>query len=230
MRVYPRILFHAAAHDGPPGASIEELSNFYQNSKKDDVLNLPLFYAILESVYDTETQSLKVRFVEEILPSCLILSTGLDYTRNKVWHGFNNPGKIEFNVDISQLKGRYNLKEIIKEKEFEKFLRAIFMAKDLEKVFEVLNFYGKEVVETFGKNEDFVFNEYIRTFGETDKIAWPGCPTLSFPNSNKPLENVVEVGSGLDFHVEFVELDLKHTSGLFTTWYRYAGRPPIDLS
>jgi hypothetical protein len=143
--VYPQIRLDIFSDDEVGNVEGKTQGNWirhYAGSNK-MMLNLPLMYAILESIYNNMDKDIAKELLQGLQSDFeidyLTMSTRFNYEKDKVKHNVTMPEEIEFHVHIPGYEGY--IQNIVNSPEWENPLRSIFMTQDLEKIPKVLGMF-----------------------------------------------------------------------------------------
>jgi len=120
---------------------------YYEDSGK-CLPSLPLLYAIMEAAYDNRNedaardllQSLERDFKRDWMST----STRFNYDQQKVRHYVETPEQIALIVDIPDSEEYLDI--LVQSKDWQSPLKGIFMAKDIQKIPQVLGVYEKRPI------------------------------------------------------------------------------------
>jgi len=146
---YPAVELDASPVSGSDSQPISQRQNdwldYYKNSDK-SLLSLPLFYAVMNAIYDNKQDDVAKDLLNNLRPdfkeSWISTSSRFNYSKNKVWHDYRTPEQIEFEQNIPRVS-EY-LENLVNQTKWEAALKAIFMTNNVQKIPEVLGIYSKK--------------------------------------------------------------------------------------
>ena len=150
----------------------------YFSGKKEKLISLPLLYAVLERLVDEKHPGL-TGLAQDFNESYLCTSTRINYAENTITHNYGAADAETFSCTIPVGDGY--LETFQKNKAFQSSLRALLMARDLDKAEETLlkASYGKPYFWTPNASNRTVFSQMAVFIG-----AYVGGRLLLSCNSN----------------------------------------------